>query len=245
MRPRSAAPFVPLPLPDRNEARQANPVSSETPPLFGKTRFLQGLIEEFLDKISEGVLIVELGLRAYLSPAENLAICEEKLEQAIEIKRRCSELRRTIVTMLYTEMLLPDARGDVLRLLGDLFELLDQMGDDFQELMIVQPRSRPEFTQEFEELSTLAIRCVQAVVLAARTFFRNPEAVRDHINEVRTFEDETDRIALRIRRKIVASGLDFEQRSQLRQEVAMLDGLADMAENISDDLSIYAIKRAL
>jgi uncharacterized protein Yka (UPF0111/DUF47 family) len=220
-------------------------VSSETPPLFGKTRFLQGLIEEFLDKISEGVLIVELGLRAYLSPAENLAICEEKLEQAIEIKRRCSELRRTIVTMLYTEMLLPDARGDVLRLLGDLFELLDQMGDDFQELMIVQPRSRPEFTQEFEELSTLAIRCVQAVVLAARTFFRNPEAVRDHINEVRTFEDETDRIALRIRRKIVASGLDFEQRSQLRQEVAMLDGLADMAENISDDLSIYAIKRAL
>ena len=220
-------------------------MSSETPPLFGKTRFLQGLIEEFLDKISEGVLIVDLGLRAYLSPAENLAICEEKLEQVIEIKRRCSELRRTIVTMLYTEMLLPDARGDVLRLLGDLFELLDQMGDGFQELMIVQPRPRPEFAQEFEELSTLAIRCVQAVVLAARTFFRDPQAVRDHINEVRTFEDETDRIALRIKRRIVSSGLDFEQRSQLRQEVTMLDGLADLAENISDDLSIYAIKRAL
>jgi uncharacterized protein Yka (UPF0111/DUF47 family) len=203
------------------------------------------LIEEFLDKISEGVLIVELGLRAYLSPTENLAICEEKLEQVIEIKRRCSELRRTIVTMLYTEMLLPDARGDVLRLLGDLFELLDQMGDGFQELMIVQPRPRPEFAQEFEELSTLAIRCVQAVVLAARTFFRDPQAVRDHINEVRTFEDETDRIALRIKRRIVSSGLDFEQRSQLRQEVTMLDGLADLAENISDDLSIYAIKRAL
>jgi uncharacterized protein Yka (UPF0111/DUF47 family) len=147
--------------------------------------------------------------------------------------------------MLYTEMLLPDARGDVLRLLGDLFELLDQMGDGFQELMIVQPRPRPEFAQDFEELSTLAIRCVQAVVLAARTFFRNPQAVRDHINEVRTFEDETDRIALRIKRRIAASGLDFEQRSQLRQEVTMLDGLADLAENISDDLSIYAIKRAL
>jgi uncharacterized protein Yka (UPF0111/DUF47 family) len=203
------------------------------------------LIEEFLDKISEGVLIVDLGLRAYLSPAENLAICEEKLEQVIEIKRRCSELRRTIVTMLYTEMLLPDARGDVLRLLGDLFELLDQMGDGFQELMIVQPRPRQEFAQDFEELSTLAIRCVQAVVLAARTFFRDPQAVRDHINEVRTFEDETDRIALRIKRRIVSSGLDFEQRSQLRQEVTMLDGLADLAENISDDLSIYAIKRAL
>ncbi len=220
-------------------------MASETPPLFGKTRFLEGLIEEFLDKISEGVIIVELGVHAYLSPAENRAVCEEKLEQVIEVKRRCSELRRTIVTMLYTEMLLPDARGDVLRLLGNLFELLDQMGDDFQELMIEQPTGLPEFAPDFQELTTMAIRCVQAVVLAARTFFRNPVAVRDHINEVRLFEDETDTIALRIKRRIVASGLGFEQRSQLRELVATLDALADKAENLSDDLSIYAIKRAL
>ena len=220
-------------------------MSSETPPVFGKTRFLQGLIEEFLDKISEGVIIVELGVRAYLSPAESATICEEKLEQVIEIKRRCSELRRTIVTMLYTEMLLPDARGDVLQLLGDLFELLDQIGDDYQELMIEQPSALQQFAREFEELTTMAIRSVHAVVLAARTFFRNPAAVRDHINEVRLFEAETDTIALRIKRRIVASGLGFEQRSQLRSMVATLDGLADRAENLGDHLSIYAIKRAL
>jgi uncharacterized protein Yka (UPF0111/DUF47 family) len=220
-------------------------LANETPPLFGKTRFLEGLIEEFLDKISEGVIVVELGIRAYLSPADTTLICEEKLQQVIEIKRRCSELRRTIVTMLYTEMLLPDARGDVLRLLGNLFELLDQMGDDYQELMIEQPGGLPEFAPALEELTTMAIRCVQAVVLAARTFFRNPAAVRDHINEVRLFEDETDTIALRIKRRIVSSGLGFEQRSQLRALVATLDDLADKAENLGDDLSIFAIKRAL
>jgi uncharacterized protein Yka (UPF0111/DUF47 family) len=91
----------------------------------------------------------------------------------------------------------------------------------------------------------MAIRCVQAVVLAARTFFRNPVAVRDHINEVRLFEDETDTIALRIKRRIVASELSFEQRSQLRELVATLDALADKAEDLGDDLSIFAIKRAL
>ena len=100
-------------------------MSSETPPLFGKTRFLVGLIDEFLDKISEGVIVVEIGIKAYLTTSEGPEICQEKLNQIIEIKRSCSELRRTIVTMLYTEMLLPDARGDVLRLLGSLFELLD------------------------------------------------------------------------------------------------------------------------
>ncbi len=220
-------------------------MSSETPPLFGKTRFLVGLIDEFLDKICEGVIVVEIGIKAYLATSEGPEICLEKLNQIIEIKRSCGELRRTIVTMLYTEMLLPDARGDVLSLLGSLFELLDEMGDNFQELMIVQPRGLPEFGQDFADLTAMAIRCVQAVVVAARMFFRTPAAVRDHINEVRVFEDETDKLAWRIKRRIFATELSFEQRSQLREAVAMIDSLADKAENIGDDLSIFAIKRSL
>ncbi len=220
-------------------------MANETPPLFGKTRFLEGLIEEFLDKIAEGMIVGELGLKAYLTGLEGEEICLEKLHQLIEIKRRCSELRRTIVTMLYTEMLLPDARGDVLRLLGSLFALLDDMGDDFQELMIVQPQRLPDFSADFAELTAMAIRSVQAVLVAARTFFRTPAAVREHINEVRVFEDETDRLACRIKRRIVAADLSFEQRTLLRETAAMLDGLADKAENIGDDLSIFAIKRSL
>ncbi|WP_323357216.1 DUF47 domain-containing protein [Cyanobium gracile] len=227
------------------ERREGGPVSSETPPLFGKTRFLVGLIDEFLDKISEGVIIVEMGIRAYLIAHEESEICLEKLNQIIEVKSRCSELRRTIVTMLYTEMLLPDARGDVLQLLGSLFELLDEMGDNYQELMIVQPRGLPEFGQDFADLTGMAIRSVQAVVVAARTFFRMPAAVREHINEVRVFEDESDKIAWRLKRRIFAAELSFEQRFQLREAVVMIDSMADKAENIGDDLSIFAIKRSL
>ncbi len=220
-------------------------MANEIPPLFGKTRFLEGLIDEFLDKIAEGVIVGELGLKAYLCGSEEEAICLEKLNQLTEIKRRCSELRRTIVTMLYTEMLLPDARGDVLRLLGSLFALLDDMGDDFEELMIVQPQRLPEFGADFAELTAMAVRGVQAVVVAARTFFRTPAAVREHLNEVRVFEDQTDRLAYKLKRRIVAADLSFEQRTLLRETAAMLDGLADKAENIGDDLSIFAIKRSL
>ncbi|MCT0209110.1 MAG: hypothetical protein DCF18_08705 [Cyanobium sp.] len=220
-------------------------MANETPPLFGKTRFLEGLIDEFLDKIAEGVIVGELGLKAYLCGSEEETVCLERLNQLTEIKRRCSELRRTIVTMLYTEMLLPDARGDVLRLLGSLFALLDDMGDDFEELMIVQPQRLPEFGTDFAELTAMAIRGVQAVLVAARTFFRTPAAVRDHLNEVRVFEDETDRLAYKLKRRIVAADLSFEQRTLLRETAAMLDALADKAENIGDDLSIFAIKRSL
>ena len=87
-------------------------VKSETPPLFGKTRFLQGLIDEFIDKITEGTIYMEMGVKAYLEAGKASAACEENLRQIVGTKEHCAELRRRILTLLYTEMLIPDARGD-------------------------------------------------------------------------------------------------------------------------------------
>jgi len=110
-------------------------------------------------------------------------------------------LRRRIVTLLYTEMLIPDARGDVLRCTDS-------------------NHSGPEL-------------------------FCDPSAVRDHINEVRVFESETDKVALGLKMEIYGSDLSFERKTQLRDATNMLDKLADRAENLGDNLAIFAIKRAL
>jgi uncharacterized protein Yka (UPF0111/DUF47 family) len=221
-------------------------VTSETPPLFGKTRFLQGLIDEFIDQVAEGTIYLEMGVKAYLDAGKASPACEEKLRQIVDTTEHCAELRRRILTLLYTEMLIPDARGDVLRLLGELFELLDMMGDNYEDLIIEHPGgTHLEFREDFEELNSIALKCVRAVIAAARTFFRDPQAVRDHINEVRVFESETDKVALRLKKEIYGSDLSFERKTQLRDAVNMLDKLADKAENLGDDLAIFAIKRAL
>lgn len=221
-------------------------MTSETPPLFGKTRFLQGLIDEFIDQISEGTIYLEMGVKAYLDAGNASPACEQKLKQIANTKEHCAELRRRILTLLYTEMLIPDARGDVLRLLGELFELLDEMGDNFEELIIEHPGgTHMDFREDLEDLNIIAMKCVRAVITAARTFFRDPQAVRDHINEVRVFESETDKIALRLKRQIFGSELSFERKNQLRDATNMLDKLADKAESLGDNLVIFAIKRAL
>ncbi|MCP9850424.1 DUF47 domain-containing protein [Cyanobium sp. Morenito 9A2] len=215
-------------------------------PVFGKTRFLEGLIEELLDKIVEGSLYLELGVKAYLASEGRSPVCQEKLDQILQVKEQCAELRRRIATLLYSEMLIPDARGDVFRLLGDLFELLDDMGNDFQNLMIEQPTGAPTgYRADFEELNAAALGSVRAVLNASRTFFRDPAAVRDHINEVRLYEAESDRIALRIKTRAFATDHDYESKCRLRNAADMLDGLADKAERLGDELAIFAIKRAL
>jgi uncharacterized protein Yka (UPF0111/DUF47 family) len=221
-------------------------MSNETPPLFGKTKFLESLIDEFLDQVAEGAIFLHIGVTAYLENAESTEICQEKLEQILEVKERCNHLRRSIGTLLYTEMLIPDARGDVLQLIGELYELLDKIGNNFENLLIEQPKSSgDDYRQGFEELIAIATKSVQTIVVAARAFFRNPTVVRDHIHEVRVYESEADKVALRLKKKIFGSDLPYEIKTQLRDAVNAIDELADKAESISDHLSIFAIKRAL
>ena len=195
-------------------------MSKETPPLFGKTKLLEGQIDEFLDKLAEGAIYFERGITAYLEAKEFSETCEEKLSQIIDLKEKCKELRRSIVNTLYSEMLIPDFRGDVLRLLTNLFSLLDDMGKNFQDLMIEQSHTykvddqlgEQVSTQEFLELVKVVVKSVDIVVVAARAFFRDPKSVRDHIYQVRVYESEADKIAINLKKKIFDTELKFSEK---------------------------------
>ena len=227
-------------------------MSKETPPLFGKTKLLEGQIDEFLDKVAEGAIYFERGITAYIQRVEGGEVpenCKEKLSQIVALKEKCKELRRSIVNTLYSEMLIPDFRGDVLRLLTNLFSLLDDMGKNFQDLMIEQSHTYKVddqvSTQEFLELVKVVVKSVDIVVVAARTFFRDPKSVRDHIYQVRVYESEADKIAISLKKKIFDTELKFSEKINLGAIVNAIDAIADKAEDVADELAIYAIQRTL
>ncbi|MEB3319626.1 MAG: DUF47 family protein [Cyanobium sp.] len=219
---------------------------NHSPALFAKSRALELRIDEFLDKVAEGGILFERGMGLLLE--RGLAPeTEEKMQQLIALKERCNQLRRAVVNTLYTEMLIPDFRGDVLRLLTHLYGLLDSLKNAFQDLLIeyAEVFSGQEGINQVEDLVTVVVQSVQAAVLGARAFFRNPEAVRDHINQIRVYESEADGITLRLKTALFASERNLEQKLLGREVLAAIDGLADLAEEISDELSILAIKRVL
>jgi len=86
---------------------------------------------------------------------------------------------------------------------------------------------------------------VESTVQAARAFFTNLTAVRDHIHKIRFFEREADRIAIGLRKNFFESDLPLERKIHLRDLVRSIERLTDEAENVGDSLSIYAIKRSL
>jgi uncharacterized protein Yka (UPF0111/DUF47 family) len=214
--------------------------------LFAHTRSLELRIDELLDKVAEGGIQFERGMVLLLE--RGLAPeTEEKLQQLIQLKERCNQLRRRVVDTLYSEMLIPDFRGDVLRLLSHLYGLLDALKNAFQEFLIAYAEvlNRRESLADVKDLVAVVVQSVQAAVQGSRAFFRNPEAVRDHINQIRVHEAEADGITLRLKTALFASARPLDQKLLGRDALALIDGLADLAEEISDELSILAIKRAL
>ncbi|MDJ0647667.1 MAG: hypothetical protein QNJ60_03085, partial [Xenococcaceae cyanobacterium MO_188.B19] len=99
--------------------------------------------------------------------------------------------------------------------------------------------------KEFLELVAVVVKSVETVIIAARTFFRDPKVVRDHIYQVRVYESEADKIGISLKKRIFSTNLKFSQKINLRNRVDAIDAIADKAENVADELAIYAIKRTL
>ncbi len=212
--------------------------------LFGKTKAMEGMIDDFLDKISNGAMKFEQGIASFLDHGPD-GRCAEKARQMRELESEGNSLRRTIETQLYTEMLIPDARADVLSLLEDLNFLLGLVEDIFLALTVEKPEVDDAFKADFKLLTATAVKTVEAAVLASRAFFRNITAVRDHLNKVGFHEEEADQIATRLKRTIFGSELGLDRKMHLRYFVDKIDNLADEAEDVGDWLAIYTLKRSL
>jgi predicted phosphate transport protein (TIGR00153 family) len=212
--------------------------------LFGKTKAMEAMIDDFLDKVSEGGMRFEQDIAAFVDSGVSDKFAE-KVERMREVEREGNRLRRTIETHLYREMLIPDFRADVLSLLEDLNYLLGKIEDIFLAITVEHPEIDDAFKADFKLLAQTAVKTVESAVLATRAFFRNITAVRDHLGKVGFHEEEADQIATHLKREIFASGLSLDRKMHLRYFVDKIDNLADEAEDVGDWLAIYSIKRSL
>ena len=212
--------------------------------LFGKTKAMEAMIDNFLDKISEGGMRFEQGIASYVDGAT----AERLTDQAAQLRATEGDghrLRLVIETDLYTEMLIPDFRADVLSLLEDLNYLLGLVEDIFLAITVEEPVIEDAFKADFKVLASAAVKTMESAILGARAFFRNISAVRDHLGKVSFHEEECDQCATRLKRDIFGSALGLDRKMHLRYFVDKIDNLADEAEDVGDWLAIYSIKRAL
>jgi predicted phosphate transport protein (TIGR00153 family) len=211
---------------------------------FRRTQVLKSQIDEMLDVVSQGALTYKHGILHYIRHGWDDA-AEQKFQQLSAFEDRGDTLRGAIGQALYTEMLLPDTSGDVLGLLGFLDRLLDEMKHGFMVVRIERPKIPAEFNEIWIECVGLAVDTVEQVVVAARSYFRDPRTTRDHIHKIHFLETETEEIALRIMEQLFQSELSLDRKLLLRGQVWLIDRIADLADDAGDALAIYAVKRSV
>jgi len=211
--------------------------------LFGKTRLLESQVDEFLDLITKGTLCMREAIRSYLSGDDE--DFQSRLTMIGDYERKADELRRSTESMLYTYSLIPESRADVLGLLENLDNVIDRAKQIVQEFDVQQPDVEIGYLDLYVQVTSKSVKAVEQVVDAARAFFRNESRLRDCINKVDFFETEADRAGLRLKKQIFQSDLDLARKQHLRYFADALESLSDIAQEVSEQLAIASIKRAL
>ena len=212
--------------------------------IFGRTRALEGEIDDFLDKLSQCSLLFKIAIKVYLSEGCSDDF-EHKLHDVNKMESDADDLRRSIETKLYAQTLIPDSRGDVLGLIENLDRLLNQYEGSLWAFFIEKPDIPSEFHSDFENLTDMATQSVDALVMASRGFFRNIHTVSDHNHKVMFFEKEADKVSTKLKQAIFGSDLELSSKTHLRNFVEHIDNIPDLAEDVADRLAIYAIKRTI
>jgi predicted phosphate transport protein (TIGR00153 family) len=198
----------------------------------------------FLDKVSESGLLFKSGVDAYMS--DNIESFEKKIEEIIEAEHDGDALRRDLEETLYVQTLIPESRGDVLELLENMDALLDRFKGALWKFNIERPQLIKEFDDDFRELTSIVVEAVEAIVRSSRAFFKNVSSVADHLHKVPYWESQSDKIASKLQQTIFRrESLSLSEKLQLRDFVRHIDKIADRAEDVSDKLRIYVIKRSL
>ncbi len=209
---------------------------------FRRTKVLENQIDGFLDKLSESGLLFKRAVQIYLDEGASAGF-DEKLQAVNGLESEADDLRRSVIAQLYTQTLIPESRGDVLGLLENLDSVLSYYEGALWGFSIEQPDIPPEFRTDFALLCDQAVLAVESIVLASRAFFRNIEAVHDHMHKVMFYEKEADKISTKLKRAIFGSDLPLSHKAHLRSFVEHIDNVADQSEDVADRLAIYTIKR--
>lgn len=210
-----------------------------------KTREVETEIDKYLDNVDKASLIFKLAIKDYVD--EKFDDFEKRYTEIAEVEKKSDEIRRDIKHKLYTYMLIPESRGDVLGLIETIDNVIDVAKKVISHFSIERPIILPFLKQDFLDLTEASVNAVNELVKGTRAFFNELHLVNDYINKIHFWEHEADKYEEKLKRKAFSTDelKEFSRKVHMRYFAERISLLADEAESVSERLSVYAIKRSI
>ena len=215
--------------------------------MFGlkKTNKLIDDIDRYFDLMDQAVLVFKDGVRNYLY--SNTNEFNENLMKMSAVDSEASVLRKEIENALYTQTALVRSRADIMRLFEKTRNITSILNDSLFQFEIETPIIPKELNPEFMKLTEFSTLAVEAVVPAAKAYFKAPDTVPDKISRAYFYEKEAVRYSQTIKRTVFhnMASLKLSEKFHLRYFALHIENLAKAAENVADQLAVMAIRRTL
>jgi len=211
--------------------------------IFKRTKTIEGNIEYFLDTVTKSALILNVGIDSYLkNKTEDF---EKKINKVREYENRADDLRKSIEIDMYTYALMPESRGDVLGLIENIDKIIDLIKEVLIRFSIESPNIAKEYHESVIDLTQKSVKSVEELMKALRHFFNGSVTAKDYINKVSFLESEVDIIAKDLKKRIFQSNIKLSEKMHFRYFITSLEEISDMAEDVSERLTISIIKRSI
>jgi len=212
---------------------------------FKKSVDLNLKIENFLEIISDISLLFDQVINDYLD--EKVNKYEEKINKIIKLESDADQLEREIKIMLYKYTLVPNIRGDILSLIKDLDNISDLIEETSKDFLIQKPEFPEKLHEEIKKMCEETIKCVDELRYATRSFFNEVHLINDHISKIKFYEHSIDEIQDDINKKIFNGSIvnELSRKIQLKNFISSIGDISDEAQQISDKLAIFSIKREI
>lgn len=211
--------------------------------LFSKANKSIELIDQFFNTVDQSLLLFKEGVKNYLyGNNENFS---GNLQSLANAEIESDKIRKKIESTLFTQSLMPELRGDFMRLLEEMDNIIDQAKKNLFQFDVEMPRIPSELIPDFIRLTQISISAAESVIPAAKYYFTEPVNVNEKLHRVYFYEKEADLLADIIRRKIFRemNDLKLSEKFHLRYFTLHIEMISDTAEKVADLLSIMAIKR--
>jgi predicted phosphate transport protein (TIGR00153 family) len=210
--------------------------------LFKKQNRVETLIFEYMDTLK---LTQESFLKALNACIENHEF--EKFDFLItethKHESRADDIRDEINNLMYSKALIPDSRGDIMRLI----ESIDMIPHFFERVLFImqtQKVSIPEFlVLDVMDLIRISLESCDLLSKQLALHLKQKLGIRVLLRTIDTNESHCDYIERRIISKIFDSDLDPFLKLQLKELIVTMGEISDQADRVSKRINIISMKR--
>ena len=211
--------------------------------VFKKERQVELLLYEYLDTFK---LSQESFSKAINSCILSDTSCEDfdfYIKQTRKHENKTSDISDEINNIMYGKALIPDSRGDIMELLGEI-DIIPRLFKDILYMIQTQRMSVPIFlVPEIKELVKISMECCELLIRQATALFTNTGGIRALLGSIDTNESHCDNIERRITAMIFDSDVDPFKKLQLKELIEKIGNISDEAESVSKLINILSLKR--